>query len=368
MKRSHFIRTISFSTIGILVTSKLGFTKTTTMKDSIQKIRPLGFPWQTQDPFLFCAYHRDEYPAGNATMGPHPEHLKGRNIGNDFTIKDGWRMYHGSTIPGFPYHPHRGFETITINKEGVVDHSDSLGAAGRFMEGDVQWMTAGKGVQHSEMFPLIHEYKDNTLEIFQIWLNLPKSSKMVEPHFKMLWKEDIPIIHHKDDNNKTTTIQLVAGKINDTKALGSTPDSWAANPEHAVGVYTVKMEAGAKWVLPKTKSEATRSVYFYKGDAVELDGTTVKADHMIELEAGVPINFNNGDTASYFLILEGVPIGEPVAKYGPFVMNTYEEIQEAMNDYQETQFGGWPWKKREMVHPKDKGRFALHADGREEIK
>lgn len=105
-------------------------------------IEPLGFPWKTQDPFLFCAYHRDEYPKGNAKMGLDIAQLKGRNVGQDFMLKDGWRMYHGSQIPGFPYHPHRGFETITINKEGVVDHSDSLGAAGRFMAGDVQWMTA----------------------------------------------------------------------------------------------------------------------------------------------------------------------------------------------------------------------------------
>ena len=123
----------------------------------IKNIKPLGFPWETQDPFLFCAYHRDEYPEGNTNMGLDFEQLKGRNVGNDFTLKDGWRMYHGANIPCFPYHPHRGFETITINKEGVVDHSDSLGAAGRFMGGDVQWMTAGKGIQHSEMFPLINQ-------------------------------------------------------------------------------------------------------------------------------------------------------------------------------------------------------------------
>ena len=86
---------------------------------------------------MFCAHHRDEYPKGNDAMGPDAS-LRGRNIGQDFTIKDGWRMYHGETMPGFPYHPHRGFETITIVKEGIVDHSDSLGAAGRFGSGDVQ--------------------------------------------------------------------------------------------------------------------------------------------------------------------------------------------------------------------------------------
>jgi len=192
---------------------------------TIINIEPLGFPWKTQDPFLFCAYHRDEYPKGNASMGVPPEALKGRNTGQDFTIKDGWRMYHGRNVPGFPYHPHRGFETITINKEGVVDHSDSLGAAGRFMKGDVQWMTAGKGIQHAEMFPLIEEDKGNPLEIFQIWLNLPKISKMVDPHFKMLWHEDIPVVNDIDESNKTTSIRVIAGSLHTIDALEPTPHS-----------------------------------------------------------------------------------------------------------------------------------------------
>ena len=175
------------------------------MKNDIMKISPLGFPWETQDPFIFCAYHRDEYPHGNDEMGPSAS-LEGRNIGQDFTLKDGWRMYHGSTIPGFPYHPHRGFETVTIVKEGLVDHTDSLGAAGRFGKGDVQWMTAGKGVQHSEMFPLIHKDKENPLEIFQVWLNLPKASKFVEPHFKMLWEDKIPVLRDKDNTGKSIAL------------------------------------------------------------------------------------------------------------------------------------------------------------------
>jgi len=334
----------------------------------IKSIKPLGFPWETQDPFLFCAYHRDEYPKGNATMGVDVEQIKGRNIGSDFTIKDGWRMYHGKDIPGFPYHPHRGFETITINKEGVVDHADSSGAAGRFMAGDVQWMTAGKGIQHSEMFPLINEDEGNPLEIFQIWLNLPKISKMVEPHFKMLWNEDIPVIHHKDEMNRTTSIEVIAGKIGAINALDPTPDSWAASSKNAVGVYTIKMEANANWVLPKTNSEANRSVFFYKGERIEIEDQTISSDHVIVLEAGENIPFKNGNSASYFLILEGNPIGESVVRHGPFVMNTQQEIREAMRDYGSTQFGGWPWPEAAVVHSKNKGRFAFHSNGEQEIK
>uniref|UniRef100_UPI004048EB97 pirin family protein n=1 Tax=Fulvivirga sp. TaxID=1931237 RepID=UPI004048EB97 len=96
------------------------------MSSPILKIKSLSFPWQTSDPFLFCVHHADFYPKGNDQLGPDAS-LAGRNIGQDFTIKDDWRMYHGETVPGFPAHPHRGFETGTICTTGLIDHSDSLG-------------------------------------------------------------------------------------------------------------------------------------------------------------------------------------------------------------------------------------------------
>src|SRR3954467_6233137 len=107
------------------------------MTDSaILQIQPLGFPWETADPFLFCVYHDDAYPRGNGRFGPDAALLNGRNLGQDFAGKDGWRMYHGMTVPGFPSHPHRGFETVTIVRKGLIDHADSLGAAARFGGGD----------------------------------------------------------------------------------------------------------------------------------------------------------------------------------------------------------------------------------------
>ncbi|MEO9849439.1 MAG: pirin family protein [Reichenbachiella sp.] len=336
--------------------------------DKIIAIKPMNFPWEAQDPFLFCAYHRDEYPAGNDQMGPDPVHLNGRNIGQDFTVKNGWRMYHGSAIPGFPYHPHRGFETITINKEGIVDHSDSLGAAGRFGKGDVQWMTAGKGVQHSEMFPLLNKDKENPLEIFQVWLNLPKANKFVEPHFKMLWNDVVPVVTEKDDDNKSTVIDVIAGSYKDTQAPAPTPNSWAANPENLVNVLTVKMEAGAQWTFPAAGGEANRVLYFYKGSEITVEGESVDQNHLIQLNSLKDITIVNSDHDAYFLMLQGKPINEPVAQYGPFVMNTEEEIRQAFEDYQKTAFGGWPWPLQEQVHDRDKGRFALHADGREEVR
>lgn len=159
---------------------------------------PLGAQWPCMDPFLFCAHHNDAYPAGDGQMGVQAVELQDRPMGSDFSGKDGFSMYHGDHVPGFPGHPHRGFETVTLVRKGLIDHADSLGAAARFGGGDVQWVTAGAGIMHSEMFPLLHTEQSNPLELFQIWLNLPASHKMVQPHFTMLWNERIPRLHHTD--------------------------------------------------------------------------------------------------------------------------------------------------------------------------
>lgn len=107
----------------------------------IKQSTPIELHWPTQEPFLFCAHHLDRYPEGNKNLGLDSKHFAGRQMGSDFNEKDGFRIYHGEEIPGFPVHPHRGFETITIVRRGYADHADSLGAAGRYGEGDVQWMT-----------------------------------------------------------------------------------------------------------------------------------------------------------------------------------------------------------------------------------
>ena len=327
------------------------------MNSDIKRIYPLGFPWQTQDPFLFCVYHLDHYPEGNEEMGPKAS-LAGRSLGNDFVVKDGWRMYHGKTVPGFPYHPHRGFETVTIVKKGFCDHSDSLGAAGRFGGGDVQWMTAGKGVQHSEMFPLLNTEAGNPLELFQIWINLPKKDKLTDPYFKMLWHEDIPVI-----NSGGASIRIIAGAWGDDIPVSPPPNSWAQEPDHAVAIWEIHLDAGAQLDLPITNTQINRSLYVYQGGTVQINGHDIARDHGADAVPGAAISLQNGEQPASLLLLQGKPIQEPVAKYGPFVMNTQEEIHDAMREYRATEFGGWPWPKAEYVHPRNKGRFALYPDG-----
>lgn len=338
------------------------------MSSAIKSIKPLGFPWQTQDPFLFCVHHEDFYPKGNEEMGPAAS-LKGRSIGQDFAPnKEGWRMYHGQKVPGFPAHPHRGFETVTVVTKGVVDHSDSLGAAGRFGFGDVQWMTAGKGVQHCEMFPLLSTEKENPLELFQIWLNLPKAKKLAAPYFAMLWNDTIPTYSATDKNGLTTKVNVIAGKIENVTAPNPAPDSWAADPNNEVAIWTIKLDEGAEWKLPSASAAVNRSLYFYSGSSIQIGGKDFSSHQAVELYAGQEVILKNGSTASSLLMLQGKPINEPVAQYGPFVMNTQVEIQQAMDEYRSTEFGGWPWPSHEHVHPREKSRFAKYPDGREELK
>ena len=336
-------------------------------RPAVLSVSALSVPWQTADPFLFCMYHEDFYPPGNADMGPAAS-LQGRQIGNDFAGQDGWRMYHGDRVPGFPAHPHRGFETVTVVRRGLVDHADSLGAAGRYGSGDTQWLTTGRGVQHSEMFPLVHAGRDNTLELFQIWLNLPRAGKMVEPHFAMFWKESTPRLLTTDTAGRAIEIEVIAGALDDSRPLPPPPASWAADPANQVAIWVIRMSPQAQWLLPAAPPSINRSLYYYKGASLSIAGTEQVPMHRIELVPDQAVPLVNGDTDSFLLLLQGRPIHEPVAQYGPFVMNNRSELQQAFNDYQQTQFGGWPWPRRDQVFPNSKGRFARHADGYEEEK
>ncbi len=330
----------------------------------ITNIKPLGFTWETSDPFLFCVHHLDYYPKGNEQMGPAAS-LEGRQLGQDFTTKDGWRMYHGKEIPGFPAHPHRGFETVTVVLNGYVDHSDSHGAAGRYGNGDVQWMTAGAGLQHAEMFPLLNQNDNNPLELFQIWLNLPRKKKFADPHYVMLWNEDIPTITLSDEKGRQTKITLIAGSLGGKKAPAPAPDSWAADPENKVLIALIKIDPQGHWLIPAAEPEVNRTLYFYRGDEINIAGLDIKNYQSIDLLSEEPIIVENSNEPAYLLMLQGKPINEPVVQHGPFVMNTPEEIYQAFADYRNTQFGGWPWNRHDYVHDRNLSRFAKYADGSE---
>lgn len=345
------------------------------MTTPIKSVEPLSRPWRGIDPFLFGMHHLDAYPEGNGALGPAPESLEGRDIGMDFSAKDGWSMYHGDHVPGFPGHPHRGFETVTIVPKGLVDHADSLGAAARYGDGDVQWLTAGRGIQHAEMFPLTATDDPNPLDLFQIWLNLPAKNKMADPEFKIFWAGDIPVARATDDAGRSTSVEVIAGDYAPVDPVAGQPAtytalpppaaSWASAAEGDVAMWLIRLDPGASLTLPAAKGNGTqRALYVYDGDGLVAAGHPVGARVMVELQADQPAPLTNaGDAEVAILMLQGRPIGEPVAARGPFVMNTQAELMQAFQDYQRTQFGGWPWPDHAVTHG-DKGRFARHADGR----
>ena len=335
------------------------------MTDTVLQTFQLGFQWPTVDPFLFCAHHDDAYPAGNGSLAPAVS-LSGRDIGSDFSGLDGWNMYHGSSVPGFPQHPHRGFETITLVRKGLCDHSDSLGAAARFGQGDVQWVTAGRGIVHSEMFPLLRTDDSNPLELFQIWLNLPAANKMADPHFTMMWADEIPQVESVDTAGLRTAVTVVAGALAGIDPAPPPPESWASRAEADVAVWVITMDPGATWTLPAAAGpDALRVLYPFEGAALSINGEALPEGHgaVVRCVDDVELTAAAGAALLECLVLQGQPIGEPVARYGPFVMNTDAEIRQAFDDYRRTEFGGWPWPADDPDHGHDPARFARYPDG-----
>jgi redox-sensitive bicupin YhaK (pirin superfamily) len=338
-----------------------------TPTDPVLQEVSLGSQWPTIDPFLFCAHHLDHYPAGSDQLGPAVP-IDDRQIGQDFAGVDGWNMYHGSVVPGFPQHPHRGFETVTFVRRGLIDHADSLGATARFGRGDVQWLTAGRGVVHSEIFPLVDPDGPNDLHLFQIWLNLPASDKLVDPYFTMLWSEDIPRLVVTDDAGRTTEVTVIAGQLAGLTPSPPPPDSWASRPESDLAIWHVSLDAGASWELPPAAGPDTvRTIYLFEGDNLDVGGHGLTGQTGAVIRSDVSVGLTaDADQRVEVLVLQGRPIAEPVARYGPFVMNTKAEIEQAFADFKETGFGGWPWDDDAPHHGPTKGRFARHADGRVE--
>lgn len=316
----------------------------------------------TQNPFVASMHHMDYFPKGNGNMGPAL--MKKENEG--FNLKADWRMYYGEDVPGFPAHPHRGFETITIVTEGMVDHTDGLGSRGRYGNGDVQWMTAGKGLQHCEMFPLLNEDKENTLELFQVWLSLDHKNRMVEPDYKMLWDEDIPKIE-MGEGDKKVRITLIAGELMGNMAVKPTKDSWANRPENNLSIQLIEMDPSVEYELPISTSTLKRSIYNYSDGTVVILGEELGKKMYMFLSANNTTKvLNVSNRKAKLLLLESEPINEPILAYGPFVMTTKEEIRQAYDDFQRTHFGGWPFPKSEVAHSKEMGRFAEYPDGRVE--
>jgi hypothetical protein len=183
----------------------------------------------------------------------------------------------------------------------------------------------------------------------------------------MFWDKGIPRARFADARGGKTEVTVIAGELADAHPPAPPPHSWAASPDADVAIWSIKLDAGARWTLPPARGPRTvRTLYFSSGDAVALDGGRLAQRSAIDVRADRAIEIAAPSSPVSLLLLQGKPIAEPVAQYGPFVMNSRAELEQAFSDYRRTQFGGWPFADDEPVHARDRGRFARHADGRVE--
>ncbi len=226
-------------------------------------------------------------------------------------------------IAGFPSHPHRGFETVTYMLDGHMRHEDSAGNRGDLGPGDVQWMSAARGIIHSEM----PQQTEGRMRGFQLWINLPAKEKMGDPGYRDIPAADIPRVTL--DNGGEA--RVIAGTL--VQVSGQTK-----GPVQAVTTdplyLDVHLPAGAEFETPITPGY-NAFIYLYEGDAsVGEDGQALKRGTAGLLSDGGALRVTAGEAGARFLLLAGKPLNEPIVQYGPFVMNTREEIEQAVHDYQ----------------------------------
>ncbi|GHD42890.1 hypothetical protein SAMN05216429_102108 [Marinobacter persicus] len=233
-------------------------------------------------------------------------------------------------LAGFPAHPHRGFETITYMIEGHMLHEDHLGNRGNLRNGGVQWMTAGRGIVHSEM----PQQESGTMRGFQLWLNLPAVEKMKPAGYRDIQPEDIPVF-----NPPGATVKLIAGELaTDGVGMSGAVTGGSTQPVYA----DLHLEPEAELSLP-VPARLNALVYLYEGQAELLTGEErlpLQVSAASVLAEGDRVHLRAGAGGARLLLIAGKPIGEPIAQYGPFVMNTREEIEQTLQDFREGRLTG----------------------------
>lgn len=239
-----------------------------------------------------------------------------------FLLLDEFRSEDGADyIAGFPDHPHRGFETVTYMLAGAMHHRDHTGNEGHLRAGSVQWMTAGRGIVHSEM----PEQKGGLLWGFQLWVNLPAKDKMCAPRYQDVAPEDVPEVEAGD-----ARVRIVAGEVAGTPGAVS---GIAVQPTY----LDVKLPPGGVFEheLPVSHNAF---LYHYEGSSVVADGELAESQLGV-LSPGDVVSVRAGDEGARMLLIAGRPIGEKIERYGPFVMNTRDEIHQAVRDYRDGRLG-----------------------------
>lgn len=231
---------------------------------------------------------------------------------------------------GVGQHPHRGFETVTIVYDGEVEHRDSTGAGGRIGPGDVQWMTAASGILHEEFHSEDFTRNGGMLEMVQLWVNLPARDKMGAPGYQTLLNADIPVVELPDGAGRA---RIIAGELDGRRG--------PARTHTPIDVWDVRLVAGGRARFPIAEGR-TLAVVVLRGTVLVNGETVVREAQFAQMSRdGRDVEIEaNGDAT--LLILSGEPIDEPVVGYGPFVMNSQDEIRQAIDDFNSGRFGGMP--------------------------
>ncbi len=224
-------------------------------------------------------------------------------------------------LAGFPMHPHRGIETVTYMLAGKVHHADSLGNSGDITAGDVQWMTSGRGIMHEEMPQPVK----GKMEGFQLWVNLPARLKMTRPRYQEVLAARIPVIEHESGAH----IRLVAGQVGENRGPVT---EIAADPSY----LDVTVDSGGTFDHLIARGH-TAFAYIFEGQG-SFAGKEITATHLAVFGDGDQVQVVAGPNGARFLLASGLPLGEPIARYGPFVMNTRQEIEQALRDLQNGTF------------------------------
>lgn len=228
-------------------------------------------------------------------------------------------------IAGFPPHPHRGFETVTYMLEGRMRHEDHLGNVGLLQGGDVQWMTAARGIIHSEM----PEQEQGAMRGFQLWLNLPAESKMADPEYRDIPNVQIP--RRRTEQNVEVVVIAGTFKEGENRQLGA-----VQRPHTEPYILDLRLPAGSS-VRPELPAGHRALLYVYQGVAQVQQSHEVKAGRLVRLDDQGDLLIDSTEGAGVLLIA-GKPLHEPIVQYGPFVMNSREEIEQALRDFRDGSF------------------------------
>lgn len=323
------------------------------------KTSPLAMHWDTEDPFLFVSHHEDDYPKGNRQQAPPLAEIGGRDLGRDYRKRLGYRMYNGKVVPGFPMHAHWGYETITYPHIGYIDHFDTMEINGRFGFGDLQWVCASSKYEHDEMYPLANQEERNPNDITQIMLNLPLELKNRENSVSTVWRDQVPT--YADDG---VTVKVVCGRFRDADVRSPSPQSWA-DGSHGVRILRIEMEPGATFTLDPGSEGANRNIYYISGTDAEFCGSRVEAETRIKMSPSMEVPIRNGNSPSVIWVLEGEPIGQKMASFGPVTLGTEKEVRAALEDIRKNEYPEWPWDVVDKAQPLGSDRFIAYPDGTE---